>query len=380
MGCQIGQNSLFGGSSNYIKFQGGDLIAIEGPNTVERQMLSDLKMYYKQLLKGRIVLRAGQVNYLMNHLGLGDNATFLSMVARYDAGSKMEEDNYITWSFYDDLATSNPMSKFMCLTGNSTNRIKQLYLTNPNASYPVIIDVMVGVLDDSYNFFNDTVNQVGTTFTGLSYTDLKSFVVGESIVVNDKNSKPLIYFLLVNIESIQITDKMLSIDDSSLGIIYLVFSTENDAQESFSRINYALENPNVDISNLPEDNSSPVLYWFSNVDNDVNQEFISLNGMTDSVPYNTNDGFTFSTTISLFDYAVNDTLTKNELLSLLVDNVVDSRDGTMSITASGVVLVGPQGTNVSQVEGDGTYSMSFDFKDIAGNGLDGVILNLTIIP
>ena len=88
MGCAIGQSTLFGGASNYLKFQGGDLIAIEGPNTVERQPLTDLKFTYKQLLRGRIILKAGQINYLMNHLGLGDNATFVSIAARYDAKSK----------------------------------------------------------------------------------------------------------------------------------------------------------------------------------------------------------------------------------------------------------------------------------------------------
>jgi hypothetical protein len=181
MGCPIGQNTLFGGGNNYIKFQGGDLIAIEGANTVERQMLSDLRFNYKQLLRGRIILRPGQVNYLMNHLGLGDNATFASLVARYDAKSKIEEDNYISWSFYDDLTKIYPMGQYMCLTGNSSNRVKQLYLTNPNANYAVTIDVMVAVLDDSYNFFTDITNQSGTSFVNLRYTDIKSYVVGFTI-------------------------------------------------------------------------------------------------------------------------------------------------------------------------------------------------------
>jgi hypothetical protein len=379
MGCAIGQNSLFGGSSNYIKFQGGDLIAVEGPNTVERQILSDLKLFYKQLLKGRIVLKAGQVNYLMNHLGLGDNATFVSIVARYDSGSKIEEDNYINWSYYDDMSKIHPMGKFMCLTGNSTNRVKQLYLTNPNPKYPVVLEVMVSVLDDSYNFFNDTVNQTGTTFTDLEFTDLKSYVVGESIVVDDVNNKPLIYFLLNNIQSLEISDKIVTVDDTSLGKIYLVFKTTNDSNEAFSRINYALENPNVDIGSLPEDNSSPIIYWYSNVNDDITKDFISFNGFTDSVPYDTTSGLTFSTTISLTDYGVGDVISKNSLIDLLVDFVTDSRDGTMSITASGTVLSSTQGV-VSQINSEGTYSMSFTFKDIAGNGLDGVILNLTINP
>jgi hypothetical protein len=50
----------------------------------------------------------------------------------------------------------------------------------------------------------------------------------------------------------------------------------------------------------------------------------------------------------------------------------------MSITASSFVLKDNQGNSVTMVDGAGSYSMEFTFKDIAGNGLDGVILNLTI--
>ena len=96
MGCAIGQSTLFGTQdNNYLKFQGSDLIAVEGPNTVERQLLGSLRFPYKQLLKGRVILKPGQVNYLLNHLGLGDNATLVSISAKYDVKSKIEEDNYI---------------------------------------------------------------------------------------------------------------------------------------------------------------------------------------------------------------------------------------------------------------------------------------------
>ena len=221
MGCPIGQNSLFYSTTeNYIKFQGNDLIAVEGPNTVERQLLGTLRFPYKQILKGRVVLKAGQVNYLLNHLGLGDNVTFLSITAKYDVKSKVEEDNYVNWSFYDDLTKVYSFAQFMLLTGNSTNRVKQLYLTNPNADYPVILDIMVANIDDTYNFFPDTINQSGTTFANLVYTDLKSHVIGESIKVVDVNGNALIYMKIVNIEAIEISDKILIIDDSALGKIF----------------------------------------------------------------------------------------------------------------------------------------------------------------
>lgn len=378
MGCPIGQNSLFYSTTeNYIKFQGNDLIAVEGPNTVERQLLGSLKFPYKQILKGRVVLKAGQVNYLLNHLGLGDNVTFLSIAAKYDVKSKVEGDNYVNWSFYDDLTKVYSFAQFMLLTGNSTNRVKQLYLTNPNADYPVTLDIMVANIDDTYNFFPDSLNQSGTTFANLVYTDLKSHVIGESIKVVDVNGKALIYIMISNIEAIEISDKILILDDSSLGKIFLAFKTENDAKQAYSKLNYVLENPNADIDNLPEDTLDPVLFWYNNVGNTSSNSFITFNGAT-AGPYSTTYGTTFSSIMSLSVHGTNSQITKSNLIDLLIDNIFDSRDGTMSITVSSINLTGTAGTGVEQINGIGSYSMTFNFMDIAGNGLDGVILNLTI--
>jgi len=381
MGCAIGQSTLFGGASNYLKFQGGDLIAIEGPNTVERQPLTDLKFTYKQLLRGRIILKAGQINYLMNHLGLGDNATFVSIAARYDAKSKVEEDNYITWSFYDDLTNSHPMCQYMCLTGNSTNRVKQLYLTNPNADYPVILDVLVGNIDDAYNFFNDTTNQSGTSFVNLEITSIKTYVVGESIVIVDSNSKPLIYILLNNIETIQISGQILTIDDSSLGKILLHFKTEGDAKQANSLLNYVLENPSTDIDTLSPllDEEPPVVYWLSNVGASSSTDYIAFNGLTDSVPYDTGFGYTFSTSMSFTTFATNSQISKTQLVDLLIDYVDDNRDGIINISTQSLVITGTSG-NLNYISTDGTYSLTFDLSDIAGNNLSGVLMNLTITP
>ena len=379
MGCPIGQNSLFGAASNYIKFQGGDLIAIEGANTVERQMLSDLRFNYKQLLRGRVILKPGQVNYLMNHLGLGDNATFVSIAARYDAKSKIEEDNYVNWSFYDDLTKIYPMCQYMCLTGNSTNRVKQLYLTNPNPDYAVTLDVMVAVLDDSYNFYNDTVNQSATSFVNLRYTDLKSYVIGESVMFIDANSKPLIYIILNNINAIEITDNILIIDDNAFGRLFFQFVSQYDASQANSILNYVLDNPNTDISTLGADTTLPILYWYSNVNNSATASIITLGGEVDGRPYNTSNGLTFSTLISLLEFGgASMSLTKDYLIDLLVDKVVDNRDGTMSIAAQNIKITGTQG-DISQITVPGDYTLSLNLSDIAGNSLSGVKMNLNII-
>lgn len=380
MSCP-GGSSIFGTRSQYIKTNGGDLIATDGSTTRERQVLSDLRIPYKQILKSRVILKAGQANYLLNHLGLGDNATFLSIRAIYDPKSVIDDDNYISWSYYDNLTRINYFSQLMILSGNTTKRVPQLYLTNPNSKYPVFLDVMVAVIDDQYSIFTDTINQTGTTFTGLEYGDIKTHIVDESIVINDKSSpvRPLIYINLSYINSIQVTSNILIIEDSAYGTIFLQFLTETDAHQAHSLINYVLENQGVNIDDLNPvvDNEDPVIYFYSNVGG--TGEYIQFNGATSGVPYDTSYGFTFSTEISISTYgtASGTLLDKPQLINLLIDHIDDNRDGEMSIDSQNLVISATSGT-VSSISNTGTYSLTFNFSDIAQNNLDGVIVNLNI--
>jgi hypothetical protein len=375
--------SLFGsGNNQYIKFGNGEFVAIEGSGIFDRLNFSDMRAPYKQLLKSRVVLKEGQTNYLLNHLGLGDNATFLAIKATYDQKSVNPDNNYVNYTYYNNPAISHAFAQMLVLTGNGTNRIPQLYLTNPNENYKVIIDVMIGIIDDNYSFFNDTVNQSATSFVNLEYTDIKSHIIGESIKVVDTSGSALIYLLLVNINSIEKTSTILTIDDNSLGTVFLSFKTEYDAFQALSLLNYVLENPSVDIDAISpiSDDIDPTIYFYSTAG--VTGSYIDFNGATSGVPYNTSDGFTFSTSISLstwgtvsgsFSY-----FNKQHLIDLLVDYVDDIRDGSLQLQTSNIILTGTAGV-IETINQIGTYSLSFDFSDIAHNTLEGVTMSLYII-
>jgi hypothetical protein len=375
--------SLFGsGNNQYIKFGNGEFVAIEGSGIFDRLNFSDMRAPYKQLLKSRVVLKEGQTNYLLNHLGLGDNATFLAIKATYDQKSVNPDNNFVNYTYYNNPAISHAFAQMLVLTGNGTNRIPQLYLTNPNENYKVIIDVMIGIIDDNYSFFNDTVNQSATSFVNLEYTDIKSHIIGESIKVVDTSGSALIYLLLVNINSIEKTSTILTIDDNSLGTVFLSFKTEYDAFQALSLLNYVLENPSVDIDAISpiSDDIDPTIYFYSTAG--VTGSYIDFNGATSGVPYNTSDGFTFSTSISLstwgtvsgsFSY-----FNKQHLIDLLVDYVDDIRDGSLQLQTSNIILTGTAGV-IETINQIGTYSLSFDFSDIAHNTLEGVTMSLYII-
>jgi hypothetical protein len=375
-------NSVFGPSAQYIKVNGGDFVAIEGSNILERLTVSDLRMPYKQILKSRVILKPGQTNYLLNFLGLGDNATFLCIKAVYNAKAVLEEDNIVHWSFYDDLTKVYSFAQMMVLTGNSTNRVKQLYLTNPNSKYSVTLEIMVAVIDEEYSFFTDTINQTGTSFTGLSYTDIKSYVIGESIVINDKSEpvRPLIYINIVNISVIEKSGNILIMDDTSLGSIFLQFLTEYDAFQAQSLLNYVIENPSVDINTLNpiSDSLDPVIYFYSTVGASASGDYIAFNGSTASLPYDTSQGLTFSTSISLGTFGSASVIDKDLLSGLLISGVSDNRDGTMSLISSNIEIT--SGTSsVNTISATGSYIITFNLGDIAQNYLDGVNVSLDII-
>jgi hypothetical protein len=376
--------TIFGPGAKYIKVGNGEFIAVDGATVVERLPVG-VRMPYEQVIKGKITLAAGKVGYLLNFMGLGDSATFLAMTATYNPKSTNEEDNYITWSFYDDLTKQYPMAQMMCLTGNSTNRIKQLYLNNPNTKYPVILDVMIAVIDDTNTYFNDFVNQGGTSFTGLEYTDIQSHVVGESIVIYDKNDpkRPLIYITLNNIASIELSGLILIVDDSSHGTIFLQFLTEYDVNQAYSLFNYLLENPGYQIPNpTPADTESPVIYFYENVLGTTYS--VLFNGASYSSPNTalvaTQSDF-FSATISLTASGVSNgtVIDKSQLRYLLIESVDDNRDGVINVTDSNLSLSNYGATtSIDSITASGTYSLTFKLTDLAKNNLDNVTFNLNI--
>ena len=373
IGCP-GNTSIFGNTNQYIKLQGSDFVAIQGVNTVERLIGSDIRIPYKQLLKSRILLKAGQSNYLLNHLGLGDNATFLAIKATYNQKSVNEEDNYVDYYYYDDLSNRFSFNQLMVLTGNSQNRIKQLYLTNPNTKYSVTLDVMVAIIDEEYSFFNDTINQSATTFINLEITSIVTHVVGESFRINDSNGNALIYLNISNINSITISNNLVYIDDNTVGLLLLSFVDEYSAKQINSALNFLLAN-NSAVLPLAADNESPIIYFYEFFDDDSNNEPISLNGATGSA-FNTSMGLTFSTSLELSNYG---TVSKNNILDGLIDYVEDNRDGIIIIDSNNIEIFNNNQLEIISITQSGTYSLVFNIVDIAGNDTSDIVFDLYVI-
>lgn len=361
--------NLFGPSSQFIKTNGGDFIATEGASTREKMVLSDLRIPYKQIIKGRVILKPGQSNYPLNHLGLGDNATFLSLKVSYNPKSKFEFDNYIQWNYFDDFSKMYPISNLLVLTGNSTNRIKQIYLSNPNPNYPVSIDAMIAVIDDNTSIFTDTVNQTGLSFNNLKYTDIKTHIVGESIVIysNDLIPVPICYITIDDLKQATITknSKIITISDISIGSIYLDFVNTQNAVQAYSLIEWVRNTPNAIIQDLNpvEDNIDPIIK-FTNI-------VYMVDSTTYSIPYDSSITTTFSATMSFGIYASNSVISKSVLANNLIDEVKDNRDDNVNIDGNSILIY--DGINeLTSIVTTGVYSIHFNIMDNAENSVDGI--------
>jgi len=377
MGCGLKGSALLS-SQQHLKYYQNNLIAVNGPNISEKLLLENIRIPYKQILKSRIILKPGQNDYLFNFLGLGDNATFLNIVATYDEQS-IEEDDFVQYNYFSEPSKIYSFGHLLTLSGNSTNRIEQLYLTNPNLDFPVKLDVLVAVIDDEDSFFtgaNAPTVTTSVTFGNLLTEYIVTWVAGETIAILNAASIAQAYINLDDINSFDRQGKIVVIDDRSVGSIYLDFINEYEAIQAMSVLNWVLENPNSSISNLVSDDNQAPLITFTSA---VSLTSPSLPSAPSPAPASSlltsEDGTTFyASSLSLSMYS--GTISKTFLLSYLVDSVTDNRDGVIDLSNENVIITDSSDELYNFIVANGTYLIKFDLSDIASNTVD---TDITII-
>jgi hypothetical protein len=371
--CSPNNNRFFGPVQTHIKMYQGSFVAVEGVNmTHKMSSLPSIRFPYQQVLTGRFTLRAGQTNYLLNHLGLGDNATFLAITAQYDDKSKFEADNYVQYSYYSNKSKLFAFSHMLVLTGNSENRIEQLYLHNPNQNAAVVIEVMVGVIDEYYDFFtqNDSSTSDSTiTYNGLKHTNISLWDSDDSIFVikNDFN-QPIAFLNLGDINSITQDGKIVTVVESSMGQVLLIFETEYDATQGRVKISQWIDDYNNDVITPPVDDFEPIITFTNNVTDDDTV-----------VPYGSSltsvDGdrsYVGATGVSLSDYS--GTITKTGLSTLIISKVEDFESTLISVTPSTDIIIRTEGGSiVNDIQVVGEYYIYFDITDSIGNKVDSSV-------
>ncbi|CAG7579839.1 MAG: hypothetical protein SLAVMIC_00119 [uncultured marine phage] len=404
-------NGIFGSvNPNGIRFYQNSLVATEGSNQVQNMLLSGVFAPYEQLLRSRITLKAGECKYLLNHLGLGDNATFLAIVATYDEKSKIEAQNFVQYSYYTSPNNWHSFAQMLLLTGNSENRIEQLYLTNPNPNYKVTLDVLVGIIDDDSGFFNnlcdcdeDAANGI-IKFSNLRCDDIITWIPDETIAILNPGGVAQAYINIADINSIERSANVLTINDRSVGTIILEFVDEYHARQALSIFSWVLEDPSRIIQDLDprKDDVEPCIVFTANVfpagSSPSPSPALFTPGTTSSNwndcppeaqdivnpiytpspgdPLTSKDGDNFEA-LPLSLAAHSNLISRSIVGNHIVDCVIDYRDGQISITEDNIIITDAVGNIYQFIVTAGEYIIKFDIDDIAENAISDD-LNVTI--
>lgn len=354
------------GDNKYIKFSGGDIVAVENGLTFERLGLSDIRIPYSVLFKSRIKLDKEQVDYLLNYIGMENGATFVAIKANYDKKSVHIEDNYINWRFQDSIKTY-PMSRIMVLTGTPEDKIKQLYLSNPSEKYPVYLDIMIASHDDSeWEDPEDSVDMCSNIFTSMKVISIKSHNEYNFKFVDD-TGRTLVYINyedLENISNVEIESSFLILNTDLYGLLYFRFIDEINALQSYKLIKDILEASGtleIETEEDTRDLVDPVIFFNQNVVSGANG-------------YNTalEDNFTSS-------YYVDNpipTITKTLLKDHLIDKVKDYEYGDIDKDLNiGITIKNSNGVDVNTIDTQGVYTLTFDYR---GESIEDVSLELNV--
>tara|TARA_R110000772_G_scaffold2410_4_gene8610 strand:+ start:76751 stop:77893 length:1143 start_codon:yes stop_codon:yes gene_type:complete len=371
--ADCGTNRFFGPVQTHIKTYQGSFVAVEGANmTHKMNTLPSLQFPFQQVLSARITLRAGQTNYLLNHLGLGDNATFLAITALYDDKSKFEADNYVQYSHFSNKNKLFTFAQLLVLTGNSECRIEQLYLHNPNQNSAVIIEVMVAVIDEYYDFFtqNEDSNTDGPiSFTNLKHTDVALWDSDDSVlVVTNQFNQPILYLNLGDINSVVQDGKILTVDETSVGSILLIFQTEYDATQGRVKITQWIDDYNNGNVTAPVDDFEPIIYFTSSVTDDdtvvpYGESLTSVDG---------NRAYVGGSVLSLTDYS--GTITKTILSSFIIATILDFENTVITaVPATDLIIKTSVGVVLTDIQAAGVYFVYFDISDIIGNKVSSLV-------
>ena len=138
-------------TSRVIKPYMCSMVAVEGPNIIGKLDLSGVEIPYESQYTTRIILNPGAQNQPLLYGFLGNNITYLLLKVTYDETDPrclIEEEQYLEYYFADNPTEIRYLNKLMLLTGNSQNRIPQIFLNNPT-DLRVDIQVMAANLGQS---------------------------------------------------------------------------------------------------------------------------------------------------------------------------------------------------------------------------------------
>jgi hypothetical protein len=208
-----------------------------------------------------------------------------------------------------------------------------------------------------------------TKFVDLTWGCIKTHVIGETVLVVDRQGVPLIYLTISSIQSIQkSSDLEILILDSQVDPVTLSFLTQFDSSQAYSMLNYLLQNPMIDLNGMSPDTMPPQVFF--------NELFFGspllpkddVSSMGSIAPYSTDDCVHYvaqiDSAILLFP------VSKSLIISELVYDVVDNRDDNVVVTESDITIYRDSVSEENEVDvfdGTGMFIVKLSLVDLVGN-------------
>lgn len=260
-----------------------------------------------------------------------------------------------------DLGRYEIETYVVVIDGVTENRQRIIYTGNNEES--CFIERYYGTIRTGYKGAN-------TFFKNLSWTNIKSHIVGESIVILDNSSpqKPQIYFNISSIESVQRDgDNRLIIVDNQIEPITLEFISTFDKNQAYSLFSLVLQDSNININLITSDLTPPTIFF-----NEYFFDFPILldNQSRSSGPFSTEDGDSFIVNIDLTTYEGPNPIEKSDIITGLIYDITDNRDGGINLTEDDIIIykdVISFDNIVDSISGVGTFMCKFNLHDLGQN-------------
>jgi hypothetical protein len=360
----IQPNILLTPTEKLIKPYECSFIAIEGPNMKGKLTLEGLEIKYDSFYVSQLTLNANSKDQPIVYGFLGDKVTFLMVRAKYmplDPNWGIETDQFLQYYYKDDPSTIRTMGQLLVLTGNSTNRIPQIYFNNTNISYTVQLEVMMANLPQ-VSLTNTLQYAQNSLFSGLYWNSIISDSINylspspstgsTELKIIDNLGNPLAFIPYNNIRTvnkINPTTILLGMDTEEK--VKLEFLSEFNCDQANSRINWVLKNSRSRILtsiNPTLDTTSPVITY-----EDV------LSGST--------SGITSGAT-TVYYIPSGTTYSATTMRDVFLSSVTDDRDGDISVNDVSIEMFDIEGIlPLDAIENVGYYRVIFKIRDIANN-------------
>lgn len=262
-----------------------------------------------------------------------------------------------------DLGRYEIETYVVVIDGVTENRQRIIYTGNNEES--CFIERYYGTIRAGYKGAN-------TFFKNLTWTNIKSHIVGESIVILDNSSpqKPQIYFNISSIESVQRDgDNRLIIVDNQIEPITLEFISTFDKNQAYSLFSLILQDSNINLNLISSDLTPPTIffneYFFDSPILLDNQSRSLISG-----PFSTDDGDSFIINIDLTVYLGPNPIEKLDIINGLIYDITDNRDGVINLTEDDIIIykdVISFDNIVGNISGVGTFMCKFNLHDLGQN-------------